>query len=84
MPADEIGERGRVELLDVVDACRGTGALDVGDVVGVPDHCGDLVTAACEDRSELEGDAAVAAEHDDSGHASRLTATGSDGTGSAE
>ncbi len=72
VPADEFGQRGDVLLLDIGYHGGCAGALDIGDVLGVADHRGDLITPRDQQRSEQKGDAAVTAEHDDAGHGSRL------------
>ena len=48
---------------------RALQSLDVGDVLGVADHRGDLVTARDEKGGEKQSDTAVPSEDDDAGHA---------------
>gem|GEM_PF-6913297 len=65
MTADDLGECLDVHTLDIGDQRFRPDGFDVGDMGRVADHPRHLIASLDEQGSEQEGDAAVAAEHED-------------------
>jgi hypothetical protein len=76
VPGQQIGQRVRVELLDVGYHRLGAGGSDVVGVVGIAEDRGHLVATLGQDARQLQRDLAVAAEDDDVCHASDGSRTG--------